>query len=253
MAKGFEVFPLWLDDWWGSTARKILSPAGRAAYLELLMAQYSMGGSRIGSRTVSRIPSRIAADDEQIAKLIGFTIKEWVKVKGEVLPFLERTKDGGLSHPKVAKEVIYKLGKIAGGKARAAQQAAERPAERPAERQRNGQPSSSSLLDEDEDPQPPQSGGGVSSKRGRKKNPRELGTNPRALGTNPRTVAKTAEAEEKRRRLKLIAAIERRAGTRLGDGTEIEAGGIYDAGSGTMTWGAVATQRLEAIVEELGE
>lgn len=113
MANVFDKHLMFLDDWWGSTARKLLSPAGRQAYLELLWFQYSMG-----SRQASRIPSRIAADDEAVAKHIGFTLSEWKDVKAEVLEFLELDDEGRLYHPKVEKDIRYVLGKIAGGKAR---------------------------------------------------------------------------------------------------------------------------------------
>lgn len=235
MAKGFDIFSLFMNDWWGSTARKMLSPAGRAAYWELLMTQYSMG-----SMGLSIIPCTIAACDETIAKNIGFTLDEWLGVKEEVLKHFDRTDDGGLSNPKVATEIAYRLSRVHGGKASAAQRAAQRAAQHSAQEKHNVQPSSSSSL---RTPLPPSKGGpdSVPIKR----------ENPRSLKTNPRAAAKQSKVDEAKRREQLIAALERHAGTQLSDGTVVERGGIYDSKHGTLTWDRVSTSRLEQIAKPL--
>lgn len=148
MAKGFDCFPLWLNDWFGSTARAILSPAARSAYLELLFRQYSMG-----SKSLSILPSKMVSSDEAIAVLIGFEIDDWLAVKNEVLPLLERTEDGGLSNAKVAKDVSYRLSRVAGGKARSAQRSAQRsaPAKHIAQPSSSSSSSSSSSISSSKD------------------------------------------------------------------------------------------------------
>lgn len=133
-SKRFDAVTWFLDDWWGSTARKMLSPAGRQAYQELCWLQYSMGNKR-----VNEIPNEIATDDRAIARAIAFDLDEWLAVKDKVLEFFSNTSNGGLSHPKVQKEIDYKLQKILAGE-RSGKRRGERKAERNEERthQRKG-------------------------------------------------------------------------------------------------------------------
>ena len=62
---------IFFDDWFASSARCELSPAGRAAYMELLLLQ-----GYYGQRGNDGIPSCIAGSDKKIASAIGFTPDE---------------------------------------------------------------------------------------------------------------------------------------------------------------------------------
>lgn len=233
MAKGFDIFSLFMNDWWGSTARKMLSPAGRAAYWELLMTQYSMGS--IGR---SIIPSIIAASDETLAKNIGFTVDEWRGVKEEVLVYFDKTEDGGLSNPKVAKEIAYKLSRVHGGKARAAQ--GQHNDQHNDQHKRSIKASPLTSSSSREPPLPPTDVGEQDSPVG----VQEPGAkNPRAHGTNPRTVAaheeKKARAAEVEHRFELIRKLEASG----------DQGGTYALGKGFKLWNSITTAELEELTK----
>ena len=71
-------FAFYPDDWIGGT--RIMSLAGRGAYLDLLAYQFTAG--------------LIPKDDRTICRIIGAFPEEWEAIKGEVLPKFEETEDG---------------------------------------------------------------------------------------------------------------------------------------------------------------
>ena len=113
MAKGFDCFPLWLNDWRGSTARLEFPPLARLAYLELMFLQWSMASS-----TRSSLPRSLVSSDEKLSLGIGLTIDEWRSVKALVLSRFEVDERGDYSNLKVAREIAKRNGNVRGGKRR---------------------------------------------------------------------------------------------------------------------------------------
>lgn len=121
--RGFNAFPLWLNDWRGSTARAELSLAGRAAYLELLTWQFTYGsksaskpGSETGSKRRSKTEAGLPQNDRELARLVGVTVEEWLEVKAEVLRFFDVNAAGRLENSKVSEEIAYTLKKVLSGR-----------------------------------------------------------------------------------------------------------------------------------------
>ena len=93
---------IFFDDWFGSSARRELSPAGRAAYLELLLLQ-----GYYGQQGKDGIPPSIAGTDEKIASAIGFTPGEWAEVRDQVLSRFKRTRSKCLRNERMVREVAF--------------------------------------------------------------------------------------------------------------------------------------------------
>lgn len=102
---------IFISDWLGSTARRELSPAGRAAYWDLLLIQ-----ADYGQKGKTCIPAAVVGTDAKIAASIGFTLAEWQKVRDDVLGHFSRTRSGGLKNDRMSSEVAYFNQKVAARK-----------------------------------------------------------------------------------------------------------------------------------------
>ena len=111
---------IFFDAWFGSSARRELSPAGRAAYWELLLLQ-----GYYGQQGHDGIPSGVVDTDEKIASATGFTLQEWVDVRDDVLKRFGRTRSKGLRNARMAKEVDFIAQRVRAAEARHAKSRAE--------------------------------------------------------------------------------------------------------------------------------
>ena len=85
------MMPWYPRDWRASTARAQLTVVGRLAYRELLDAGWLQGGS---------LPS----DDRSLAGLAGISLKDWARVRVEVLAYFDKGEDGRLRNRRQAWE-----------------------------------------------------------------------------------------------------------------------------------------------------
>ena len=106
------VLPWFPRDWLSSAARGMLSPLGRAAYLDILFGMWLSDGCRVKD------------DDRVLRGMSGLNQAEWDAVREDVLSLLP-VSDGYRSHPRLTQSwleaVAYKAKCSAGGKATAAQ------------------------------------------------------------------------------------------------------------------------------------
>ena len=86
------ILPFYPRDWRSSTARAVLSPLGRLAYLELLVASWMLPDCALPD------------SDSQLAGLAQLPIDVWRQVKNEVIVHLPRLDDGRLQQHRIAFE-----------------------------------------------------------------------------------------------------------------------------------------------------
>jgi uncharacterized protein YdaU (DUF1376 family) len=82
------IIPWYRRDWLASKARAVMTPLARGIYRELLDAHW-------GEEDCSLPP-----DDAILAGLAGVTLKVWLKVRAEVIPFLPSLSNGRLRNPR---------------------------------------------------------------------------------------------------------------------------------------------------------
>lgn len=111
MARAFDTFKIWLNDWFGSATVEEMTFAERGAYLELLMKQFQAAGRGLPT------------DDASLAVKARRPLSEWLEVKDRVLAEFEEV-DGRLHNRKCSQQINFVLRARQGGKARGA--AAER-------------------------------------------------------------------------------------------------------------------------------
>ena len=102
------VLPWFPRDWLSSMARGMLTPLGRAAYLDILFGMWLSDGCRVKD------------DDRVLRGMSGLSAEEWESVREDVLSLLP-VSDGYRSHPRLTaawqEAVAYKAKCSAGGKA----------------------------------------------------------------------------------------------------------------------------------------
>ena len=88
------ILPFYPRDWRSSTARAVLSPIARLAYLELFLASWMLPDCALPD------------SDSQLAGLAQLTLEAWLEVRDEVLAHLPRLSesDGRRQQPRISYE-----------------------------------------------------------------------------------------------------------------------------------------------------
>lgn len=87
------VMALWVRDLYGSTRFSECHGHARGAYLQLLIREWGARGAGLPQ------------EDEKLARLVGLSLEEWMRVRPDVLQFFEPGPDGRLRNARCEEEI----------------------------------------------------------------------------------------------------------------------------------------------------